>query len=152
MLIVEVVKWVWELVRSLVSIPVGMIFPDVKVRVGLSLSGIETFMLLVVGALTTWVVLSSEVRIIVSSLSEAVAVKLPVTETGEVLGLNLMDPVNGGTGTTDTVELTRTVTTTEDGLSLLETKTEVVAASLLGMRPVIVLSLSGIAVGDDSEV
>lgn len=105
-------------------------------------------------------VLSSRLIIVVSSLSEMVAVMLRLTETNGVLGLNVMEAVNGGTGTTDTVLLTRTVTTTEDGMSVLEnpdaeglgTKTEVVAASLLGMRPDAILSLSDTAVGADREV
>ena len=105
-------------------------------------------------------VLSSRLKNVVSSLSELAAVKLLSTETRGVLGLNVLEAVNGGTGTTDTVWLTRTVTRMEDGLSLVEdpdaedvgTKTEVVAASLLGMRLDVVLSLSGSGVEDDTKV
>lgn len=48
MLTVDVVKWVREPVRPLLGIPVG---PDVKERVGLSLSGMLAVALLVVDAL-----------------------------------------------------------------------------------------------------
>ena len=134
----------------------------IVVVIGLSLSVVEAAVLFVPELLETAAVLSlsgsADVDILSLSGNEVVTLSLPgttgVTDTVEI---NVVDDIEGGTGTTEIVVLTRTVITTEEDLSLseiggLDTVLSVGLSSLLGDVKVKVRSLSGKEVVDDREV
>lgn len=105
------------------------------------------------------VVLSLRLEVPVLSLSTVLVLVLPSTRRNDVLGFNVSEAGADTMGTTATVVLTRTVTTTEDGLSLsgspvseeLETVT-VNLSSLPGTGRDVDLSLSESTVADDRDV